>query len=52
MKKRVDSVALMRKAREKLSSEWADRPRSEEIRFLRDKHGAAARAKRSRAKAG
>ena len=51
MKKSVDSVALMRKAREKLSSEWADKPRSEEIRYLREKHRVA-RVRRSRAKAG
>jgi hypothetical protein len=35
----IDSVELMRKARERLAEEWGKRPREEEIRYLREKYG-------------
>ncbi len=38
MKKTFDSIEFMRQAREKLSREYADKPRSEEIKSLREKH--------------
>ena len=38
MKKTFDSVQFMRQARENLSREFADKPRSEEIKSLREKH--------------
>lgn len=38
-KKSFDAVEYMRKARERLSEEWEQKPRSEEIRYLREKYG-------------
>lgn len=38
-KKTFDAVAFMRQARERLEREWQDKPRAEEIVFLRTKYG-------------
>lgn len=38
MKKTFDSVEFMRQAREKLTREFTDKSRSEEIKSLREKH--------------
>jgi hypothetical protein len=38
-KKSFDAVEYMRKARERLSEEWEEKPRSEEISYLREKYG-------------
>ncbi len=37
--KTFDSVAYMRKARERLSKEWEQKSSSDEIRYLREKYG-------------
>jgi len=38
-KKTFDAVATMREARKRLAEEWENKPRSEEIEFLRRKYG-------------
>lgn len=48
MKKTFDAVAVMRAAREKLSSEWEDKPREEEIETLRRRFAHLTKKKRPR----
>jgi hypothetical protein len=38
MKKTLDAVAVMREARQKLADQWQDKPREEEIEYLRRKY--------------
>ena len=37
-KKRFDAVALMREARQRIEAEWAGKPRSEQIEYLRKRY--------------
>lgn len=37
--KNFDSVEYMRKARERLTEEWEQKPPAEQIRYLREKYG-------------
>jgi hypothetical protein len=45
MKKTFDAVATMREARKKLAEEWQDKPREEEIEYLRSKYGGPTKKK-------
>lgn len=47
--KSFDSVEFMRKARERLAEEWEQRPREEEIRYLRAKYGRLTKRRRGKA---
>ena len=46
MKKTFDAVAVMREAREKLTREWQDKPREEEIQALRRKFAGLPRSRK------
>jgi hypothetical protein len=48
-RKSFDSVEFMRKARERLSEEWEQKPCAEEIRYLREKYGRLTKRKRGKA---
>ena len=46
MKKTFDAVAVMRRARQRLAQDWENKPREEEIQFLRQKYAGLVRKKR------
>jgi len=47
-KKRFDAVAFMRKARERIEKEWAEKPRSEEIEYFKKVRPGMKRRRRAR----
>jgi len=46
MKKTFDAVSVMREVRRKLSEEWENKPRGEEIDSLRRKYASLTRKKK------